>query len=51
MLYYIFIILIIVILFIPTHRSDKEIFNNLKNNVLVNTDYISKHFLIKNNKI
>jgi hypothetical protein len=47
MLYYIFIILIIVILFIPTHKSDKEIFSNLKNNVLTNTDYLSKHLLIK----
>ena len=49
MLYYLFIILIIIILFIPTHKTDKEIFNNLKNNVLVNTNYISKHLLIKNN--
>ncbi len=48
MLYYIFIILIIIIIFIPTHKSDKEIFSNLKNNVLVNTNNISKHFLIKN---
>jgi hypothetical protein len=47
MLYYIFIILIIIILFIPIHKSDKEIFNNLKNNVLTNTDNISKHLLIK----
>jgi hypothetical protein len=46
MLYYLFIILIIIILFIPTNKADTEIFGNFKNKILTNTDHMSKYILI-----